>query len=432
MKDLPNERYEVVKRLQSFNVDVIHAENIYPSGSGSWDILKTEIASADIFILILGNSYGWIPTEGPKKELNISVTHLELKHAQKLGIPVLSFLKNLEYGSDSDSEDAKRRDEFRKEVQDWNGGYFTTGFNLASDLATKVGDAYMSLLMNEFYKAKLQERAHLANTSKLKLKSTDHTSIKPKLTSLPFELVEAVKSGNAVLFAGSGISLAAGLPSASAFAQSLINLIHSVEPNYIANPTGSAFAGIATDISAVLGRDELVNAIVKVIDSPQGVEPTKAHVKSVELFEQIITTNYDSLFEAAILSLGLKSDTFYSEFDGEISKQALIKLHGTIDDPTSLLLTESEVFMFDKTRPNLWAEVLDILQSKIVVVVGASLHDPSIVRLFTEANNVKGYFISPELLKSTPERVKAWNLNFIPADADEFMSKLHEYINPEQ
>lgn len=426
MKDLPNERFAVVDRLKSFNVDVINAEDIKPSGHNSWETLEAEINSADIFVLILGSTYGWIPNDGPKKELGLSVTHLELKHAQEFGIPVLSFLKRLEYGTDGNPDDVKKRDVFRKEVQDWSGGYFTSEFNLAHDLSQKVGDAFISLLMDEFQKIKLQERAAFATQSIQKLNKNNR--VKPKLTSLPFELVDAVKSGNAVLFAGAGISLAAGLPSASAFAQSIIKLMHDIEPNYSANPTGSAFAGVATDLSAVMGRQYLVTAITKVIDSPQGVGPTEAHIKSVKLFDHIITTNYDNLFETATSSLGLKSEVYAKEIEGDISNRAIIKLHGTIDIPSSLLLTESEVFMFDKTRPNLWNAVLNELESKVVVVVGASLHDPSIIRLFSEANNIKGYFVSPELLSSTPNRVKTWNLECIQAEADDFMSKLHEYI----
>lgn len=426
MKDLPNERFAVVDRLKSFNVDVINAEDVKPNGYGSWETLEAEINSADIFILILGNTYGWIPKEGPKNELGLSVTHLELKHAQKISIPVLSFLKNLEYGTDSSSEDAKNRDAFRNTVQDWKEGYFTTGFDLANDLSRKVGDAFISLLMDEFQKVKLQERASFATKSTLKL--AKNKNIKPKLTSLPFELVEAVKSRNAVLFAGAGISLSAGLPSASAFAQSMIKLMHNVEPDYSANPTGSAFAGIATDLCAVMGRQYLVEAIAKIIDSPQGVEPTEAHFKSVKLFEHIITTNYDNLFEDAMMFLDLNSDIYAEEIDCEISSRSLIKLHGTIDIPSSLLLTESEVFMFDKTRPNIWSTTLSKLESKVVVVVGASLHDPSIIRLFSEADNIKGYFVSPEILSSTPNRVNRWNLECIQAEADEFMSKLYGYI----
>ncbi|MFT7614226.1 MAG: NAD-dependent SIR2 family protein deacetylase [Parvicellaceae bacterium] len=426
MKDLPNERFAVVEQLKSFNVDVINAEDVKPSGYGSWETLEIEINSADIFILILGNTYGWIPEDGPKKELGLSVTHLELKHAQESNIPVLSFLKNLEYGTDSASDDARNRDAFRKEVQDWKDGYFTTGFNLANDLSLKVGDAFIGLLMDEFQKVKLQERAPAATRSTLKLDKDN--KIKARLTSLPFELVDAVKTGNAVLFAGAGISLAAGLPSASAFAQSMIKLMHDVEPGYSANPTGSAFAGIATDLSAVMGRQYLVEAIAKIIDSPQGVKPTEAHFKSVELFDHIITTNYDSLFEGAMSSLNLSSDIYAEEIDGEISNRALIKLHGTIDIPSSLLLTESEVYMFDKSRPNLWNAALEELKSKVVVVVGASLHDPSIIRLFSEANNIKGYYVSPELISSTSKRVNAWNLTCIQIEADEFMSMLHEYI----
>lgn len=430
MKDLRNERIAVVERLNAFNFEPVNAEGWNPNGNQSWSRIQSEIESSDIFILILGSSYGWIPENGPKGGLGLSVTHLELEHARTLDIPVLPFLKRLDYDTDSTSEDAKKRDAFRREVRDWSGGYFTTEFDLANDLASKVGQSLIELLMDEFQKLRVRNRSTLATQSAIALTRELPIPETPRLDSLPAKLVNAVRSRQVVLFAGSGISLAAGLPSASAIAQSLLGLVHESDPKYAVNPTGSAFAGIATDLAVSRGHQYLADAINKILDSPQGVEPTIAHLKSVELFDHIITTNYDVLFELAALRLHLDLSVVAEEMENPLPDKTVIKLHGSVSAPDSLLLTERDVFMFDLTRRRLWSAVLAELRTKMVIVIGASLRDPSIIRLFSEAGeSVHGYFVVPDLFVSTPERVGIWNLQCIQTDADTFMKKLSEAVS---
>lgn len=429
MKDMRNERSAVVERLNAFNFEPINAEGWNPDGKQSWTRIQSEIESSDIFILILGSSYGWIPEKGPKGGLGLSVTHLELKHAQTLDIPILPFLKRLDYDTDRTSDDAMNRDAFRREIQDWNGGYFTTEFDLANDLAGSVGQSLIDLLMDEFQKIRVKNRSISATKSAIALTQELPISEIHSLDLLPAKLVNAVRSRQVVLFAGSGISLAAGLPSASAIAQSLFSLVHESDPKYAVNPTGAAFAGIATDLAVSRGHQYLAGAINKIFDSPQGVEPTIAHLKSVELFDHIITTNYDALFELAAARLQLELSVVADEMENSLPDRAIIKLHGSVNAPDSLLLTERDVFMFDLTRHRLWSAVLAELRTKMVIVIGASLRDPSIIRLFSEAGeSVHGYFVVPDLFVSTPERVGMWNLQCIQTDADTFMKKLSEAV----
>jgi hypothetical protein len=74
----------------------------------------------------------------------------------------------------------------------------------------------------------------------------------------------------------------------------------------------------------------------------------------------------------------------------------------------------------DLTRPRLWESVLDIVHIKPLVVVGTSLRDPSVVRLFEEARPGAqlGYLVVRSFSKTTEARVKRWNLECIAADAD--------------
>ncbi len=119
MKDLANERDAVARRIAAFNFEPVNAEVLLPDGTKSWDRLLPEILSSHLFVLILGERYGWIPKEGPGAGDGLSVTHMEARAARAAGIPILPFLKHLDEDADRDSDDAKKRAAFRKEIEDW-------------------------------------------------------------------------------------------------------------------------------------------------------------------------------------------------------------------------------------------------------------------------------------------------------------------------
>ena len=89
MKDLANERDAVRRRLLEFNFEPVNAEGWSPTGVGSWQRIEQEIESSDVFLLMLGERYGWIPSQGPGGGQGFSVTHLEYRKAVELGLPVL-------------------------------------------------------------------------------------------------------------------------------------------------------------------------------------------------------------------------------------------------------------------------------------------------------------------------------------------------------
>lgn len=427
MKDLVNERRAIEKQLREFNLEPVNAESWLPDGRKSWERIEREIRSSDIFVLIVGERYGWIPEEGPMSGRGRSVTHLEAEAARDLGLPLLPFLKELSYETDHGSDEAKRRDAFRADVAGWDTGGIIAKFDDAFDLASKVGEAVIALLTDEFQQNRIRARVRVSTTTALSL-ANEAPSDKPEIPpTLPPRLIRSVANGKAVLFAGSGVSLMAGLPSAAFFAQSLIRTVRRSFPAYEANPVGSAFAGIATDVEGLAaGRAGLIEAVVGLMQPPQGLTPTSAHLKAVELFDQIVTTNYDMLFEEADQARGNARRVISSEIDGEsIPDRAIVKLHGSASQPESLVLAEREVLLLDQARPRLWRAVRNLLASKLVVVVGSSLRDPSVVRLFTEAGpDISGYFVVPEFWGTTVTRLRAWNLECIRADAASFFSAI--------
>jgi len=365
MKDLANERGAVRRRLAEFNLEPVNAESWLPDGSKSWERIEKEIKSSDLFVLIVGERYGWIPDKGPKAGLGCSVTHLEVEEARRLGIPVLPFLKELPYDADRTSDDAKKRDALREEVGGWDGGSFVAKFDDAFDLADKVGQAVIGLLTDEFQRGRISARAEVARDTALSLAGDPRETEPAVVPVLPPRLIDAIAKNRAILFAGSGVSLAAGLPSASAFAQSMIKLVQKEFPGYEANPVGSAFAGIATDVEGLpQGRDGLVGVVSGLVRAPQGLQPTPAHLDAVDLFNQIVTTNYDMLFEEAARSRGRDLPIISNEINGEsLPDRAIVNLHGSVRQPESLVLTEQDVLLLDQARPRLWRAVRELLVS---------------------------------------------------------------------
>src|SRR5262245_26301470 len=109
MRDLRNERRAVCRRLAEFNFEPVNAEEWAPGGDSSWGQIREEIEASDIFVLLLGDRYGWIPEIGPESEHRLSVTHLEYHAAVDHELPILPFLRNLDYDAERDTDDARRR-----------------------------------------------------------------------------------------------------------------------------------------------------------------------------------------------------------------------------------------------------------------------------------------------------------------------------------
>jgi hypothetical protein len=252
--DLENERDLVCTRLRELNFEPVNAESWGPDGSKTWQRIREEIQDSHLFLLLLGKRYGWIPDAGAGAAEKRSVTHMEYLEARKLGLPILPFIKDLDYDTtDRRSPEVKTRDAFRKEVSDWAKGEFIGKFRLASDLAASVVRSVIMMLSDDWVKTRIRERAAAASLG----------AVAPGMARtvvLPPALVEAVGRREAVLFAGSGMSLAAGLPSAVAFAERLAYEIEREEPGYGISPSAAVFAGTATDLIILKGRDALVSA----------------------------------------------------------------------------------------------------------------------------------------------------------------------------
>ncbi len=410
MRDLANERDAVARRLRAFNFEPVNAEGLLPDGTNSWDRLEPEILSADVFLLLLGSSYGWVPDSGPKAGEGKSVTELEFDVAREAGIPVLVFMQRLPHGVKTD----EHRDDFRDRVGAWDGGLFRAEFDLASDLAEKVGRALVELVTEGFRRA--DRRPAPAPSFE-------------RTVALPDALIDAVADRSAVLLLGAGASLQAGMPSAAAFVEAMIERIQEIDPGYQRRLSGTAFNAVASDFESLLGSDRLRELARQMVDPPSLGQPTEAHHAAGRLFDVVITTNYDVLLERAVQG----RDTAVLAGEGELAARPgalqLIKLHGTISEPDGMVMTEGELARLEETRPHLWAGLQALLRRRPLLSIGSSLRDPSVLRLLESCRpDLRGWAVLYDVSEVERRRLARWGLTAVPGDANSVLAALEEEV----
>mgnify|MGYP000296506868 FL=1 len=114
-KDLINARKKVMEEVLSMGHFPVGMESFTAGDEEQWEIIESELATTDYYILILGKRYGSLSPEG------IGYTEKEFDYAEGLGIPILSFVRdeNIAFTDDERETDPKlikKFNNFRKKV----------------------------------------------------------------------------------------------------------------------------------------------------------------------------------------------------------------------------------------------------------------------------------------------------------------------------
>ena len=200
----------------------------------------------------------------------------------------------------------------------------------------------------------------------------------------PIDLLNALRDGKLVVFAGAGVSMGepARLPNFEDLAQ------------MIAEGTGEALQNGET-IDRFLGR--LQHGGVRVheraaeILSPDGLEPTELHRNLLRLYPDagpvyVVTTNFDSLFEQAMEdAFGSRPEVFRApalplgrQFNG------IVHLHGAVSTPSEMVITDENFGRAYMTEG--WAArfLVELFSNFTILFVGYS-YDDTIMRYLTRA-----------------------------------------------
>jgi hypothetical protein len=287
---------------------------------------------------------------------------------------------------------------------------------LASDLAKKVTDALLDIFFDSYLRSLVRKSASRS--------VPPHLEPAPAVAELP-PLPQEFSQGTGVLFAGAGISMGAGFPSALLLSEYLGRQLKlGVTGDQMLSR--HRFSDIVELAETEIGRPKVISSIKALVDPPQPVGPTGAHLTAVKLFKVIVTTNYDELFEDACRRQGLKCTVKtpshqHAETDSDVT---IYKLNGTISQPDTLMLTDNDAVRAGK-NVGFWNDVREALTSKPLAVVGHSLRDDTSRHLLERRDpNMPGVYVTPSLDRVDEITLRQFRLSGFRADAEQFMSTL--------
>jgi hypothetical protein len=183
-------------------------------------------------------------------------------------------------------------------------------------------------------------------------------------------------------------------------------------------------------LEATRGRKALLEAVRRAIELQGELQPTYAHRAAVRLFPRVVTTNFDELFEAAAREQQIDLPAVSGDLrTAKLAERTVIKLHGTVAQPDTMILTDRDVAVIDKVRPRLWRALVRELTQAPLVVVGHSLRDPSLLRLFSEAAaSLSGYLVAPRIADEERTVYSRWGLRALDSEAEPFFAALEAMV----
>jgi|GEM_PF-2959237 len=203
---------------------------------------------------------------------------------------------------------------------------------------------------------------------------------------IPRELVEQFARGNGVIFVGAGLSQGAGLPGWA-------DLVRELAAELEGCPLDTDYRDIAQYYEIEHSRNRLVQKLRDRLDTLP-VQPTPVHEALVKLpVSAMFTTNYDDLLEQALRATKRPFAPVVSNVDAgfwSADRVQLVKLHGDLNQPESIVITAEDYERFTAQRPALARLLATILQTHTVLFLGYSATDPDLRLILTQVRDESG------------------------------------------
>jgi NAD-dependent SIR2 family protein deacetylase len=250
------------------------------------------------------------------------------------------------------------------------------------------------------------------------------------------KVFELVRKEDVVLWIGSGFSLYAGYPTGKQLSDTIYHSLSSAEREEIY--TGLSLIDLGEEYVRIKGGSK--NALIALLKREFSKKPAslKWHkiIEKIPHIKTIITTNYDQLFEAAY---GSELNTIISESDIPYrdKKTDLLKIHGDISHPNSIIITRTDYnnFFRKNIQDNLiWTTIKERISNKSIVFIGYDLEDSNVTNLLQDVYDSLGtnrkeiFLIAPGLKQHKVAYLNKLGIQYFDSKGETFIEKLFENI----
>ena len=250
------------------------------------------------------------------------------------------------------------------------------------------------------------------------------SSLNDSLFAQAKKLGKPAKTGKLVPFLGAGVSISAGAPTWNQLLEQLaigagLSELENTALKKLSNLDQAAvLRTFYEDRSPALGKHSFGESVATAVDLKRyGLAPS---LLACLPSDGAITLNYDSLFEMAAKDAGNPRNVI-PENKRDTASKWLLKLHGSVEKPESIVLTRDDYLSYSATKEALSALVKASLITHHLLFVGFGLSDDHFheimhdVRRALPVEDAGGNFGTALVLDDDPMRQRLWgnHLNLV-------------------
>lgn len=244
------------------------------------------------------------------------------------------------------------------------------------------------------------------------------------------EVLSLVRHCSVSLFIGSGFSLKAGGPSSDSLKKAIAR---EFPKGYKRGLSSMPLDDVAQEFVRYCRNDR--SALLKVLEKQFSFKKKDLSdhqaLARIPHFSRIFTTNYDTLLED---TYGERMNVVRCSEDcvKDLKEVNLYKIHGDLACPDQLVITRNDYDDLLSTEKNqaVWNKVFDAFVSSDVLFIGYSLDDTNVQRVLKAVLDAVGakrrrvFLIAPHLSTVKIDELSRWDVEYIDAYAEEFLSEL--------
>lgn len=249
-------------------------------------------------------------------------------------------------------------------------------------------------------------------------------------------LFEAIRMQDAVLWVGAGFSRYAGYKTGADLCKRFYKEIakgdrEGVEKNNLQKVTHAL-----KYLYKEKGKQKIIDILTtEYINKKPVSQEYHDKLSKIPHISTIITTNYDRMLE---LSYKKKAHLIYRDNDitsKEKGKVDILKIHGHLADPESIIITEKDYqnFFLKGKEKNIWKVVSERIATKSQILLGYGFEDINVINTFYEIwRNIDEkkpcYLIAPDLKKPQIARLNDMGIIYINLSGEKFIDELYQNI----